>query len=397
MKLIAFDHAIIDVSLSPLKAKSFFKDKRMTVFEKRILETYLLVRDSKYNEAFDLVQSIKEHHNPYLDAHRNLIYGIVCIGLSRFEESIQRLNQSKDYFIKNKIQYHSFTAIYNLFVAFSNIFDLLRMKAALVELEKLGGATQHQMNRLLRAQFTYYSEIDDSQKVKEIRTNISKHWESFSENDCIGYLVCSFMFEVKKENLDQANDIVAEMKKFRKFHLSENFRYMKKMINFLQSGASVYAYDYEFKNAPILYYQLKVIQGLQEGDQDSAEFYWDKLVLLSSQLFNKDKKFNYLGTKCLFSIALDRLSIKLDQFDIDISHFKGTKEEKLLHILKSANGPIHAKQIFMSIWKREIDSKDDLKKVVRLVSSIKKSHNIQIHSSRGFYSIERKDLSKRSG
>ena len=119
------------------------------------------------------------------------------------------------------------------------------------------------------------------------------------------------------EELQQASGVLNELKQFRNYQLSENYNFMKKMLDHLTDGSPLYVYDHLFQNVPVLLHQLKVIQFLEEKNLDQARAHWEKLKSISPQIYGK--AFEYHGSTCLFSLGL-RMHAHAEKIPLTIKH-----------------------------------------------------------------------------
>jgi tetratricopeptide (TPR) repeat protein len=385
VKQKTFEELLRNIAINPLKAKKSLSDKRLTLIEKKVIQGHLLNRDNKNDQILESFEGTPESEFAFVNAHKHLLLGIAKNSLSRFQEAEVDLKEALAVFNKIGQSYHSFTVFFNLFMVYSNQSKIKEMKSALRSMEtcEVGGDTNR--HRLLRCQFTMASEENDAEKARMYLDQLCAIKLLMSENDLSAHLVGEFMFLVKLGDLPASRLCLGEMKKYRKFHLSENFKFMKKMLDHLLDSEPIYVYEKDFKSVPLLYYQLSVIQSLEGVNLEEARMFWSKLQSISPDIYKQN--FHYESGKCLFSLCLDKHSDAITNRPLTFEIIGKTLEEKVYMLLLNSKGPLPTGLIFESIWGRVLESKEDLKKISRVISQVKKLYGVEINFKKGTYEM----------
>lgn len=385
MQQKTFYKMILEINLYPEKIKQCLLDKRLTSIEKKILESYLLIRNNKNSEATKLLKSLPKSELPFVEALKYLVIGISQLNQSDFMAAEESIHQTLSTFKKLNSHYCLFIGHFNLCFIYLNTGQLPKAYETIKVMEKIPKETDLQEIRLLRSKFNYYCDASEEAKAEEILENINSFKSKMSENDIISHLISEFMFYVQKEDFNKCSQTLLAMKQYRKFHLTANYNYMKKLLDHLMKGTPVYAYEEDFASIPSLYQQIKVIQCLEENKLDMAMTFWDKLRASSPQMF-KDN-FKYEGTKTLFSLCLK----KHEQVFKTPTQFTFNKEaskfDKFVTILKEANGPVAAGLLFELIWEKTAETKEDMLKVSRLAYRAKNEEGMHIAFRKGTYEL----------
>jgi hypothetical protein len=237
--------------------------------------------------------------------------------------------------------------------------------------------------RLLRCQFNLASETGDFQQAKVLLSLINPYKEEMCESDKISQLVSEFIFFVKIDDFEACRNSLDKMKSNRKFHLSENYNYMKKLLEHLTQDAPVYVYKEDFASTPILDYQIRIIGALEEKNLALAEEYWSKLKEIHPDLYSEN--FEFKGGKSLFYLCLKKHLSHIKTKDIleedhSISHLK-----RLVEIFKTSGGPISKGLLYEQLWNQPPSDKDDLKRLSRLISRLRTEKGMNIASRKGTY------------
>jgi hypothetical protein len=168
------------------------------------------------------------------------------------------------------LHYYRFVGHFNLFLLASNKLDFQSMKKNLEIMRTIPQERPLQYLRLIRCEFIYADETNQTALALKWLKDIEIQKDSLPESDKISHLVSEFMFRVKLEELSLARVLLGQMKKHRKFHLSENFNFMKKLLDHLIDNRPIYAYASDFEQVPILFHQVQVIQSLEALEKETA-------------------------------------------------------------------------------------------------------------------------------
>ena len=277
MKEKTFYKTLVSFNLDPNKIKTILKDKRLTATEKLILEAHMELRNNQNNKAIALLEKIPPSDLLFVESQRLLILGCASNNLSYFKKAEDYLLQSAKILKEMKINDFLFSAYSSLFWIYANLNEVSKMKNMLDELVAMPQDIEVHKIRLLSCQFCYYQMAGEDKQAHKILNKLEAVKSSIVEKDIIAYLIDKFMFYVHIENFDKCYETLADMKNYRKFHLSENYNYMKKLLDHLTKDVPLYAYIEEFEAAPLLFHQIKVIQALEERRPDIAHYHWDWL------------------------------------------------------------------------------------------------------------------------
>jgi hypothetical protein len=381
-----FYKILFEINLNPGKIKQCLLDKRMTRTEKNILECYLLIRNNQNKEAFNRLKELPPSEFTFVEAQKDLLIGISLNNQSHFTEAEIAIWKAIPIFQSLESHYFLFVAYFNLCFIYFNTRLLPKMYDMIKAMEELPLESDLQETRILRCKFNYYSELDDIKNAQAILKKISPLKKTMPESDIISHLVFEFMFYVKREDFDRCKDLLLEMKNFRKFNLSENYNFMKKMLSHLIDDGPIYVTNSSFENTPVLYHQIKVIQFMEEKNIDLAKHHWDFLASANSNVYKEN--FQYTGTKCLFSLCLEKhresLSVPTEFKIIEGS----SKIDALIMLLTEAKAPMSGQLIYEILWGEAPIYKQDMNKLIRMIYRAKNDKQVEILFHKGTYSIK---------
>lgn len=383
MKEKTFYHLLMEFNENPTKAKRKLDDKRFTSLERKIVQGHLLLRDNKNKDVVELLANQPSSELFFVESQRLLLLSCAYNNLGQLVKAEINILKSIEIVQNLDTPYFIFLGWFNYFWICSNLNKLQGMEVCIQKMLELSLDSKKEQARVFRCQFCFYQMSNRLKEAEVSMKLLEKIKNSLSESEIVFYLTDKFMFYVQTEKFDKAAQVLEEMKKNRKFSLSENFQFMRTLLKHIMSDTVIYAYDEDFKNTSILLWQIKVIQSLESREQDIAASYWNKLASEYPDVYKPD--FVYNGTKCLFSICLEKHKSKepLNSYDFQDGL---TKIEKLKIIFSKEKNPISATNIFEIIWDRSCDTKDDLLKLSKLIYRLKvECPEIQIEYKKGTY------------
>ncbi len=386
MEQKTFYRILLELSRTPQKSKQYLSDQRLSLAEKKIIEGHLLIRNNQNDKVIDLLKPIVGVFPSFVEAQKNLLLGVAFNNLSRFDEAGEHLRLAALILDETPFHHFRFNAWFNLFLTYFNQGKQLKMKSALGVLKEIPQLNETSKIRLLRCQFLFHFEIDEFEKAREYLYLIRNFKNKMVESDLISHLVAEFMFYVKVEEFKNCENVLQEMKKHRKFQLTENFNFMKVLLDHLCEDTPIYAYDDTFKNTPVLFHQLKLLQSFESGDAKASLFHWEQLQDLMSEHFAEP--YSYVGPKNLFSLCLNKHLLMNSNEKKMLQVVGSTKKEILLSILIHQKSPITKETLFEMVWGRSAQCKDDLQMLTRLISRVRKENHVQVQTRKGAYFVK---------
>lgn len=383
MKCKTFDAYIKEIIFHPERSKKWLADKRLTSQEKKILQGYMLIRDNQSSQVVAELLDSPISDIDFVNFHRELLLGISFNNTGNFIKAEKYLMSAIASFEKNGLNYHLFTAYVNLVNLYSNIGKIKEMGEVVHKMEALRPEGRLAQTRLLRCQFIYACDSNDNQAARILITKIAKINSEMSESDQINHLLCVFMFFVKNEELENAKQTLEQMKKHRKFLVSENFIFMKKLLSHLMEDATIYAYEREFSTLPNLFHQLKVIEHLQGEEIDEAQKHWSKLSQIDP--LQHQNNFKYTGEKCLFSLCLSKHEKREKKIHLKVHSGDAPQTQVVFEILQNLQAPIKKGQLYELIWGESPEDKEDLVRLSNLISKVRATYQVTIVSRKGTY------------
>lgn len=382
MKCKTFDAIIKELNYHPEKSKRWLEDKRLTMLEKKIISGHMMVRNNQNEEVITELTALGESDIDFVNIHRDLLLGICYNNTSHFKLAEKHLLLASEGLLKLQLYYHLFTARFNLFMLYSNLYRLDEMKSVLTEMEQMRPDGKLSQIRLMRCEFIYADESRDAESGWKWNKKLNTLKPDMAESDLIAHLVSEFMFYIKQDEFDLAQEVLVQMKKHRKFHLSENFNFMKRLMDHHRLGMPIYAYDREFKNIPLLFHQLKVIQAFESQEKETAQFHWQELQKIAPEIHGPD--FVFTGGKGLFAICLEKYLHQEKPVELtEVSD--GSKAEIFFQLMTKAQGPLQKGLVYEILWGTSPEDKDDYKRLTRLVSKVRDRYGIDIQTRKGTY------------
>jgi tetratricopeptide (TPR) repeat protein len=372
------------INKNPTKAKSFFKDKRINQSEKIILKCFYHLRDNKFDKAEVELVSISKMDDPVVEAIRLQLLGIVYNNISHFNEAEKCFLSTLDLLRGKELTYFEMVSLYNLFVIAYNEKDDHKMKRFITLMNKTPQNTIPEQLMFLRSKLDFYTFHSKFNIAHKVIIEIESKKDSFAECDFASYLLDKMTLFIKQENFFQAIRTLEEMKKYRKYTLSENYRFLKLLLENVVDNQPIYFSDFHFSRIPLLLYQMKTIRSFEENDLDSANKYWNKLNSISSSVYADN--FEYKGDKCLFSIALKKYLDRLQEQKFNIPDGI-SQHTKIVSILSQAKTPVKKDLLFELVYNKKPITKDEYQTLAKAIHRLKKKQGLKIQFIKGCYSL----------
>lgn len=391
MKEKTFYKILMEFTFSIEKTKRRLSDLRLTSIEKLIIEGHLNIRKNLNQEVLDSLASSVPSELPFVESQRLLLLGSAMNNMSKFREAEKLVLDSLEMLKRVEAPFFLFYSYHMLFTIYDNLHQPALMKKMIGNMEGLTKSKRQEVQFLI-CQFCYEQQLLNIERAEKLLGDIDLRMGELTEGDIVRQLVNKFTFFAQLEKLNQARDVLNELKQYRNYQLTENYNYMKKLLDHLIDGDPLYIYDHQFENVPVLLHQVKVIQSLEENNEDQARFHWAKLNAISPTTYAE--AFHFKGLTCLFSLALNKHCSHETKADLVLKPIGDNKVDQLYSILNHSKQPLHASLIHELIWGNPPSEKEDLKKVSRLISRLKNLKNVSVDFRKGTYTLVKDKISK---
>lgn len=388
----AFLEALNLIQSDPKKAKKFLEDKRLTLNEKKILNSWFLLKNCKHDEIIEALNELKITNYELVEGQRLLILGITFNNQAQSRLAISHITSAFEILEKYPLPSHHFIAVYNLFIAYLNGGKVDRMEDCLELMESIlkNHGNKRQELYHLQCQFCFLVFTEQIPEAEALAKVIDQKPELMSDSMIMSNLLTKFNLQLKKEDLKAAENALEEIKKYRLFRFTAGFNFMRISLDHLLYGSPLYVYRENFKDCEYLFSHLKVVQALEENDPITAKRYWSDLVKHRPDIYHED--FTYHGEKNLFALCLKRHHIAFQKLNNETpkaipTETSSNKSEALLMLLRASSLPIRKEVVFKALWGTEIESENDEAKIRNLISYVRKSKKINISFKRGCYFI----------
>lgn len=364
--------------------KKSMKDKRMSQSEKEILKAWDLLKKCKHEEIINAINAITRSNDVIIN-QCNLILGITYNNQGSFDKSQKLLASTLDHLAEKNLHRHLFIALYNLFIASYNKQDLSFMIFSYNSLRKIKHKAAQEYERLNICAFQLATFENSFDECEILMKKLDSHFNNFSDSMRITYLISKFKFLIKKRELDEASGLLVQLKQFRLFRSSSNYKFMVKLLEFTKNESTFYMYEREFEDCPHLYFQLEVIKSLDQRDQSRAKIFWNKLKEKSSRLY--EDEFCYKGDFDLFAFALEK--VVYQEKENTIGELPDDKLEAL-DIILTKNSIINKDELFLILWGRPIESEQDEVSFRNLLYKYRVHRNSNLKFRNSCYYLEKK-------
>jgi tetratricopeptide (TPR) repeat protein len=385
IKAKTFIQALKLVSSNPLSVKKYLSDNRLTQNEKKILKAYLHFRNANYDEVFNLIDKIDDLDQE-IYAQKNLLMGLTLANLGRFEQAVIFYSKAEAAFRLLDLPYYLMIVLINLFTTHLNCYDKAGIRNVGKELIKFDLKKMERPERILRCLYHYYRFEGENDIASKIRKELFSIYPKMSEADQITYQLDSFHLAIRENQLAEARTVMEKIKRFKKYYSTENFRFMHKVMGYLENDMPIYFHHQDFEAVPFLFNQINCLHFLEQGKTDQAHFFWNQLEKQFPKIYHGD--FSYVGDICLFSMALEKAKKQIVRNKPKIDTKGLTKKQLILKVLCESLVPVNQEDLFQAVWGRPVQDKNDLILLSRAIYRIKTEQKIDIQSRRKCYFIK---------
>ncbi|MFZ4714897.1 MAG: hypothetical protein ACOYL6_14355 [Bacteriovoracaceae bacterium] len=375
------------------KFNRLMTDKRLTQNEKKILESWLLLRDKEYDQIIALLTPMSCNID-IVESQRLLILGIAWNSKAQYQKALELVAQS---LAKLPVRYAinldtiRFRTLYNLFVINENLRDLNQMKKLLAKMSSTPIPPAQRIHYEL-CRLSYANQTEDFSSAERIIDNLSDVQEEMSEYQKITFSVELFQYYLLQNLYGSCEKVLQEISSTRKYLLSSDFRFMKQLLAYLTHDSTLYLYEADFTNSPERYLQVKTLLALEACNMDHAQQAWEELKAKNKELYQGN--FVFKGQKCLFSLCLQKFlrgkESKIELVTISQIQSSSNKMEALYQILQAQTSPINKLDLYFLLWGEKPTDKFALNKLEKLVYRVRQEYSVTISSRKGCYFLSTK-------
>ncbi|MFZ4713837.1 MAG: hypothetical protein ACOYL6_09010 [Bacteriovoracaceae bacterium] len=382
----AFQEALTYANSDAFKLNKFLQDKRLTQGEKKIIEGYSFLRECKFNEILDLMDEITTNEI-WVSAHKNLLTGITYNNKADCYKAISFLKKALEDFTVIQDPIYLFSCHYNLFYTYLNLKMFDQLPIELDNMDQYKHVEEHYPFVIMRSRFNLMISLERYKEATSIMNLLDRSFDQLHQGLKANYLIDKFTFLVATNKLEKANAIISELKKYRAFYLTANYKFMRSLMDYVLEDKRLYLYDKDFQGTPILHQQVKVILYLDQNDQFSAAKAWRVLQQMNPNVYQGN--FDYKGNPCLFSLALKKVPhLKEKKFNVVMSK---DKEKMIKNLFHDETVIISKEELYMCIWGVEAESKENFSKLAQLIYRTNKRFSLNIKSKKGNFLLANKE------
>ena len=367
--------------------KTYLGDKRLTKFEKRVLEAYCLIRSNKNKEAVEHIYG-KSPINLYFSGHKELVLGIAKNNTGDFEEAQIHLEFSLEIFEEMSSSF-VFYSLVNLFTLFSNMGNI---EVAIRFYERIKCLAKDEVRSTSvkkRVEFSYFILTGNYKEAFRLLDVLLEDIESFPPSERPIIFIDMFNLGIKTKNFKVCESSLVFLKKVKKFQLTENFKFMSSLLSFLLEGKPVYLRYEDLESVPVLADQTMTIKYLSQGDRCQASRYWARLAESAPNTYGEN--FAYFGGASVFSLCLEKVNMSRVKWNIVIEP-SDSKMERLHKIFKSiGKSPIKKDTLYELVYDSGPLDKEDYAKLSKLVYKFKNKTGIEVKTYLDSYIVDIKN------
>lgn len=363
----------------------FTKDIRLDGFEKKLLETRVLLTNKKWNEAVEELELVKSD-KPFIKAEKYFLLCTAYIYLSNYEEAAKFGDLAIRYYHECDDRPGAFRSYYNLSVCFNRIGMDHLSHYFLTQSHKYIDDKEQELLQL-RALACFYSRKNLYDKAIECLRQGELNIEKHKKIDSLVFKTVAIDIYIRANELSHAKRILQEIicSKINR----EKFRvhYYSVLINALENKTSITsrpALSGEIKEFAL---QWDILYSLETGDIDEAKKHWSSLIELFPRYYRDNFKIiDSSEERTIFGRLLQRLRCSRTNIDLSELVIKGKKGIRLLEILISAKSPVRKEDLIEQVWQTPYDPSLDAR-FYKLIERLREQVPFAIENSRNSYFI----------
>lgn len=388
IKTKAFAKVIGEIHLSYDKLAKILADKRLTSTERKIIQCWHYLRKGQSAKILETLKNTDADYDNLVMAQKDLLTGIAYIWEGNLNQALILIKNASFMLSQYEdIGNVHFLALYNYFICSINLKNRKEVELSLALLADFPKKDEKQSITYLNCVFNYHSFCNEHVEAEKTIKLLDPLKKKMNDSIFMAYSTGKYIHFVKTEQFEKCYQVLEERKKRRSFYSRANYLFMRVLLDNYCKHIPIYAYQKDFKDSPFLFWQIMVIKCLEEKNPYQAQKYWDKLRLSMPNVYKRD--FEYLGPKDIFSLCL-----KLHQQPVELEDktvLPEKKEEALLYLLSKSKTSVTMDTIYQHIWGEEIVDKDDINKLKKLVSRVRKNKDVDIKYKKGCYYLDNKE------
>lgn len=386
IKAKTFLNFLENYQLDEKALEKLFSDNRLSLLEKKILKGWINLRKCKFQEIIEEIEPLSESSDAIIEAQKALLLGVAYINKSESHKAVHYLRSSLVLLEPFKLLRQDFIILSNLFYAYFNLKNKHGMEQTIASLKLRNYQSAGEILLINRINFSYLAYCGDYAEAEGVLEVIEKS-KLLKDNQLLYHLISKFDFFIKVDHYQGCGEILLQLKKAKDYHFGANYKFMSTLLTHLMENKPLYIYERDFSGHPLLWNQISVIKNLEEKNLDLAKKCWDYLRATSAETYLND--FNYQGDKCLFSVCLEKNLAHLKVNIKPIKMIATSKEELLVHLLKT-QATITKEELYFELWGEYAPDKGAFNKLERMISTVRKSDDLTIKFKKGCYFLEKK-------
>ena len=386
--------AIEIVNEKPQEIKNFLEDNRLTSLEKKLLVYCQKIRSKNFECLDELLADDSYKAFPFLLGMKYYLlgFGYICKAENKKSEEFFKKAEPLigEAYNENFFRHLSFRLTLNQFYIFVNLKQMSEVESQFKKVKQLSPLKDEEQINIKLAQLCYWVVTARYAEAEELLEEFQLLMPVMNEIQICNLLIEKFDFYIKIEAFKKAEKTLEEMKGYRSYRLSANYKYMQMMVKHLVYDERLYIYEKDFVGHTDLYLMVMVIKALDEANWEEAKKAWEALSLTSLETYRPN--FEYKGDKCLFSISLEKSLGKLSssaspQF-FDEKVFTA-HELRIIYAIKEASASQMKKEdLFFFLYGKPLSSKEELSSLTAAIYRINKKGSLHIKSKKGSYCLE---------
>lgn len=348
----------------------------MSQAEKKLLAARLLMRESRFAEAAELIAGAAKSPELFLKADAQFLRAQLAALQDQREVAIAERLVADGLFQKLGDKRGRFLCQYNLSVEHNRLGMDALAYYYLCQSEEFAESESEQA-LILRAQACHHSRALRFDEAEERLSELFKVMKASTPQDRAVSLSVAVDIKVRAGKLNEALDLVLELSSIRKHFDSQRADAYKVFLAALRGARITKAPRNDTREEYLL--QWHILHSLQEGETQEARNAWSELRAKHGALYGDFLEVLHASDKLsLFGRLVDAMRVHAPAESAPMPEATNTLD-KLMSVLSQAQTPLRKTELIEKIWDCSYDPSYDAR-FYKLVERLKKQKGVRISS-----------------
>jgi hypothetical protein len=385
----AFYKLLIEHSFNTKKVKKLIQtDKRLNQDERTILSCFLLMRENKNQEALAMIEVVKKQSDPLVESMRFFLLGSLLNHLGMQDKSMIKLTASYDHLPKGHDSHLEFVILLNLYIINVNYRSIKNAGHFIQQMDQIKNLNDEDQLTLMKCHFNFSTLTGDLKQAAQFYKELDAKKDLFKPHTLISYYFDVWDYAIVAKDFKLCEEILEKIKEQRVYSLTQNYNYMKILLNHYLHDQPVFINEQIFRGFPKLLNELRCIRYLETNKLSEASQTWDAMRQFAPHAFKEH--FHYQGQASILSLCLEKHETKIKNYQPkNIKRDVNRPIPEGIKVLLEQNAHLTKDELFRALFNRDPDSKDDYARLSREIYKCKSMFQLNIDTKKGLVALKK--------